>query len=276
MRTVRRSIFATIAALLAAAPLPAVADPSWPTRVNASYKIQLAGIEFGTFNFSSSISGQFYALAGETKLTWGLGLFKWNGYVRSSGTLARDVTPTEYSFEFKSNDKSGLVQLDFKGHDVARAVVLPESSPSPEHIPLKLQHLKDVFDPMSALLALSHGSTANPCGRRIPIFDGKQRFDLVLSFRRQVRIPEARPSGEPGIGFVCRVQYVPIAGHRDNEATRKFAANEGMEVTLRPVPSANVLVPYQIVIPTIVGQAVLQSKTVEIITSGDRRIGLMH
>lgn len=272
----RRSVLATIAALLAAAPAPALADPPWPTRVNASYKIQLAGLEFGTFNFSSSVNGQRYALAGDTRLSWGLGLFKWNGNIRSSGTLVKAPTPADYSFEFKSNDKTGSVRLAFKNHDVTSAVVLPETTPSPEHVPLKAQHLKDVFDPMTALLALSHGGTANPCGRRIPIFDGKQRFDLVLHFRRQVRIPEARPSGEPALGYVCRVQYIPIAGHRDNDANRRFAASEGIEVTLRPIPSANVLVPYRIEIPTAVGTAVLQARQVEIVAAGDRRIGLTH
>lgn len=261
--------------IFATAP-PARAETAWPSRVVATYKIQLAGIEFGTFNFSSTVSGQRYQLAGEAKLSWGLGLFKWLGNVRSSGAVGTAPVPGAYAFEFKSNDKKGSVQLGFKDHDVVNAVVLPESKPSDEHVPLRPQDLKDVFDPMTALLAMARGSAANPCGRRIPIFDGKQRFDLVLSFRRQVRIAEAKPSGEPSIGYVCRVKYTPVAGHRDNEANRKFAANEGIEVTLRPIPSMNLLVPYQIVIPTAVGHAVLQSKSVEILGQGDRRIGLTH
>lgn len=271
-------MIATIAAVLGAAtaPLPAAADPAWPTRVAAKFKIKLAGIEFGTFDFTSTVSGQRYTLSGETRLTWGLGMFRWNGQIRSSGTLGKAPNPGDYNFEFKSGSKTGLVQLSFKNHDVVKAVVVPESTPSAEHVPLKPQHLKAVFDPMSALLALSQAGLANPCGRRIPIFDGKQRFDLVLSFRRQVRITETRPSGEPGIGYVCRVQYVPIGGYRDNEANRKFAANEGMEVTLRPIPSANIVVPYLIVIPTAFGNAVLESKSVQIIAPGDRRIGLTH
>jgi hypothetical protein len=269
---ISRAIAALTTCLAALAALPASADVAWPTRVVAIYKVKLAGVEFGTFNFSSSINGEQYSLAGDAKLSWGMGLFHWLGTVRGSGMLGSTPLPGSYAFEFKGHDKGGSVALGFRNHDVVNVKVEPPNSPSPEHIPLKPQHLKDVFDPMSALLAVAHGSIGTPCGRRVPIFDGKQRFDLVLSFRRQEKIPEARPSGEPNVGFVCRVQYVPIAGHRDNAATRAFAANEGIEVKLRPVPSASLLVPYQIIIPTAVGSAVLQSTRVEITTPGDRRI----
>lgn len=254
------------------------ANEVWPTRVTATYKITLAGLEFGTFNFSSSLNGRNYSLVGEAKLTWGLGLFKWQGATRASGMLGDQATPASYSYEFKGHDRAGSVKLGFKERNVTSLAVQPVREPetSPEYVPLKPQHMKDVLDPMTAILSISHGSVATPCGRRVSIFDGKTRFDLVFSFRRQVSIPELRPSGEPSIGYVCRVQYIPIAGHKDNSATRDFAANQGIEVTLRPVPSANVLIPYRVVIPTSVGSAILQSKTAEIISPGDRRIAFAH
>lgn len=279
MSSLRRRFAAATACFFAAtfaAASPSAADSAWPVRVVASYKVQLAGLEFGTFNFSSNVSGQTYNLVGETKLAWGMGLFRWQGAARSTGTLSSKPSPGAYNLEFKSNSKSGLVRLGFKDHDVISTRIEPETEPSPENVPVRPQHLKDVFDPLSALLAVAHGGLASPCGRRIALFDGKHRFDLVLSFRRQVKITEAKPSGEPGIGFVCRVQYIPISGHKDNKATHDLAANQGIEVTLRPVPSANLLVPYQVVIPTVVGHAVLQSKVVEITTSAERRIALIH
>jgi hypothetical protein len=136
--------------------------------------------------------------------------------------------------------------------------------------------LKSVLDPMTAILALSRGNTANPCARRISIFDGKQRFDLVFSFRRLENITEAQPSGQPHVAFVCRVQYIPVAGYRRNTETQTMAASNGIEVAFRPVPSANLLIPYQITIPTIVGSAVLSSQRVDIIAPGNRQIALVH
>jgi hypothetical protein len=133
-----------------------------------------------------------------------------------------------------------------------------------------------VLDPLSAVMALTRAQSSSPCGRKISIFDGKQRFDLLFSFRRRERVPETRPSGQPGIGYVCRVRYIPIAGHRNNDETRQMAGNTGIEVALRPVPSANLLIPYKITIPTIAGAAVLTSQRVDITTAGMRQIALVR
>ena len=58
-------------------------------------------------------------------------------------------------------------------------------------MPLREQHLKGVLDPLSAIMVLSRGSSANPCDRRLPIFDGKERFDLVFSYKGEM---QGRPS----------------------------------------------------------------------------------
>ena len=96
-------------------------------------------------------------------------------------------------------------------------------------------------------------SSPNPCDRRLPIFDGKERFDLVLSYKGQMKVSEQQPSGQPVIAHVCRVKYHPIAGHKVDTENSFMATTDGIEVALRPIPSANVLMPYQITIPTLVG-----------------------
>ena len=55
-----------------------------------------------------------------------------------------------------------------------------------------------------------------------------------------------------------------------------MAANDGIEVALRPIPSANMLVPYQINIPTMAGYASIVSKRVEISSPGKPQIALTH
>jgi hypothetical protein len=250
---------------------------NWPTQVNAVYKISLSGFDLGNFYFHSSVSGQSYALAGIAKLSWGFGAFTWQGITQSSGSLKSALPkPAAYSFDFQSNSRSGSVKMGFNNEGVSSVVAIPASPPSPSTVPLREHHLKSVLDPMTAILALSRGTSDNPCGRRISIFDGKQRFDLVLSFRRQERVTEAQPSGQPHIAFVCRVQYIPVAGYKSNTETRQMATNTGIEVAFRPVPSANLMIPYQITIPTIVGSAVLSSQRVDIIAPGNRQIALVH
>jgi hypothetical protein len=55
-----------------------------------------------------------------------------------------------------------------------------------------------------------------------------------------------------------------------------MATTDAIEVALRPIPSANVLIPYQITIPTLVGHATLVSRRVEIETRGQPQIALLH
>jgi hypothetical protein len=276
MRIFGRIFAGTAVALGLLAAGPAQAD-SWPSRVSAVYKISLSGFELGNFHFESSVNGKSYSLAGTAELSWAFGAFTWQGTTSSSGTLTpSDPKPVAYSFDYRSTRKTGSVKMGFNTTGVSSVVETPENLPTPEHVPLQPHHLKSVLDPMTAILALSRGSATNPCGRRISIFDGKQRFDLALSFLRFDNVTEARPSGQPGVAFVCRVQYIPVAGYKNSTETKAMASNTGIEVAFRPVPSANLLIPYQITIPTIVGPAVLSSQRVDIIAPDNQQIALIH
>lgn len=266
------AVFAAAASLVGS---PASAE-TWATKVNAVYKVSLGGFELGSFRFQSSMSGQNYTLTGVGDLSAAFGAWKWHGQLRSSGTVVGEQPkPAGYLYDWRSS-KSGWVKIAFDETGVSNVAMQPSSSPSPETIPLREHHLKNVLDPMTAVMALSRAMGGNPCGRRISIFDGKQRFDLVLSFRRQQRVVEAQPSGQPSIAYVCRVQYIPVAGHKNNAETRHMASTSAIEVALRPIPSLKLLVPYQITIPTIVGSAVMKSERVEIITPSNRQIAIVH
>jgi hypothetical protein len=266
------------AALLAtelSAAAPASAD-GWPSRVDATYRVAFNGFDVGKFDFRADVTGSSYAVQGEARLSALLGAFKWESDTRSSGQVAGAAPkPAGYTFDFRGIGKEGSIKLGFQQGRVASITNLPPKPPLPGTIPLREAHLKDVLDPLSAVLALSRTSNANPCGRRIPIFDGKQRFDLVFTYLRQQAVAETRPSGQPGVAFVCRVHYVPIAGHRMTEETRHMAATDGIEVSLRPVPSAALFVPHQISIPTVAGSATLTSERINIVTRSEM-IALTH
>lgn len=261
---------------VAAPVLPRMEAAPWPSRVDATYKVTFNGFDIGDFRFQAAVNGGTYSLSGNAELSALLGAFTWSGATRSAGSVAGNAPkPAGYTFDFRANSRGGSIKMNFTDGVVAQVSAVPPSAPLPGVVPLREQHLKDVLDPLTAVMALSRGRSSNPCGRKVAIFDGKQRFDLLLSFRRQQRIAEARPSGQPSIVYVCRVRYIPIDGHRNNDDTREMAANAGIEIALRPVPSANLLVPYQITIPTPAGTAVLTSQRVDI-QSGRRQIALVH
>jgi hypothetical protein len=116
-------------------------------------------------------------------------------------------------------------------------------------------------------MSLSAGDTAHPCDRRLPIFDGRQRFDLVFT-------PANRPIS-PGADQICHVKMVSISGYKPGEGSESVL-NGTIEVILRPVPKANILIPYRVTVPTIVGAAVLTSEQAEITMPDQQRIAMRH
>jgi len=256
---------------------PAVAGEAWPASVRALYEIDLNGFNVGSFEFQSEAESQSYTLAASARLSVLLGAFTWKGDTRTFGTIVNQAPkPASFTFDFKSNLRAGSIRLGFSDGAVTDIANVPPPVPTGPTVPLREQHLKGVVDPLSAIMVLSRAAAANPCDRRIPIFDGRERFDLLFSHKGEMRITEQTPSGQPDIAQVCRVRYLPIAGHTVDTETKYMASNSGIEVVLRPVPSANVFVPYQISIPTMAGSATIISKRVEIVSPGKPQIALLH
>ena len=263
-------------AAIVTGPQTAAAE-AWPANVRAVYDINFNGFNVGTFEFQSQAEQQSYTLLGNARLSVLLGAFTWDGETRSFGLIVKqEPKPASFTFDFRSNLRAGSTKLGFANGAVTNIAHLPPEPPKPDIIPVREQHLKGVIDPLSAIMVISRGSSANPCDRRIPIFDGKERFDLVFSYKRDMRVVEQAPSGQPDVAHVCRVKYLPIAGHKIDSDTSFMAASNEIEVALRPIPSANVFIPYQISIPTMAGSATIVSKRVEIVSPGKPQIALLH
>ncbi len=270
----RIAVAAGVTLTLGGAALAEGTEP-WPQQVDAVYRIAFNGFDIGRFTFRAEFEGTTYRAQGDANISALLGAFWWKGASRSSGTVSGlTPRPRGYTFDYDGTGKSGAIKLGFQQGNVTSVSVTPQKPPEPGTVPLLDSHLPGALDPLTTLIALSRSAQANPCGRRLAIFDGKQRFDLVLTFLRQEPVAETRPSGQPGVAFVCRVRYVPVAGYHPEEA-RALAQSQGIEISLRPVPSAGLFVPYQIKIPTGAGTATLTSEQIQIVTRREQ-IALNH
>nr|MCH9765036.1 DUF3108 domain-containing protein [Alphaproteobacteria bacterium] len=103
--------------------------------------------------------------------------------------------------------------------------------------------------------SLSHAHSAAPCGRTLPIFDGKQRFNLTFKFRRHEALPAGHSTHKRQRGIVCQIKYKPLGGYVANKDTQKYAAENNIEIAFRPVNRGSVLVPYRLTLPTVIGTA---------------------
>ncbi len=72
---------------------------------------------------------------------------------------------------------------------------------------------------------------------------------------------------------MCTVKLVPVSGHKPGEGAGSVL-NGDIELVMRPVPNANVVIPYRLTVPTIVGTAELTSERVDITMPDQQRIAL--
>jgi hypothetical protein len=256
-----------LAALAASLPLSplATAAPSpagiSPLKVDASYRITLNGFDLGSFTFKSNVGRTGYTLDTDVQISALLGVFRWRGVTHSSGTLkAKNPQPADFRFDYESTVRNGSIAMGFGKEGLDRLMVLPTTAEAADTVPLTRAHLKDVVDPLSAILTLTHTDAPSPCGRRVSIFDGKQRFDLDLRYARQVPVEGGR--GE--IAVVCRVKYIPIAGYRPTAETRELASSNSIEIMFRLVPQAKLALPQSVTVPTAAGEARINLERVNI------------
>ena len=251
------------------------ATPNSGARVHAVYHITWNGLDLGDFTWDSAINGGQYKAVTSAKVSALFGAYTWEGATRSSGAYATGAPhPAAYKFKFNATDKSGKVDMTFVNNRVASMSIDPPDKGN--GIPLTPAHLENVLDPLSAIMAISSPGKStvdnvNPCERRLPVFDGKQRFDLILSFKRKDRTDNAAGAK---LVYVCKIQYVPIAGMKMNTETKYMASTDGIEIWLAPVAFANSFVPVNVVIPTWAGSAQITSAKVQIDVPGRGQVAL--
>ena len=145
--------------------------------------------------------------------------------------------------------------------------VNPPTEESKDRIPVREEHRTGVVDPMSAAIITVPGTadmlSPDNCKRTVPIFDGRQRYDLVFSYERIDTAKDIK--GYNGKLLVCRVDYRPIAGYKPDKLNVKYMQdNRNIFVWLAPVEGTRVLFPARVSIVTLIGIVVVQAENFEI------------
>ncbi len=255
------------------------------SNVSATYHIKYNGIALGKLKFKSTVKGRTYVMESNTKLSVPLlgSIFKslsWRGVTRTTGSVRnRKPLPDNYYFAFSNGKKAGKIDMTFSGNRVSRVVSVPDKKLSREYVQVKSAHLKRVMDPMSAIMLISRQgkSHRSACANTIPIYDGKQRFNLKLSYKRSVRVNRSQSGGYAGPVIICRVRYQPIAGYKRHKKDVKFMTkSKGIELWLMPLPKSRNYAPYRFLLPLPVGTAEANLARFDIRNASGRQIALVR
>lgn len=253
------------AVLLLAAHAPGAAAQT--TRLDAAYSVHLTGIPIGHGAVVLDINEAGYAAAGTAKFT---GLVRMISKGEGSSTVrgsfqANRVISSLFSTKSATASRDEKIDIVVENGFAKEFSITPPPPAEDERnrVPLTQSARTNVVDPLSAGLMLvpTPGDALNPesCNRTLPIFDGRFRYDVVLTYLR-TETASSKIDGYRGPVLVCQARYVPIAGHRsDRPQVKQLANNRELFVWLAPVDGTRALVPIKVSISTGIGTMVVEA-----------------
>jgi Protein of unknown function (DUF3108) len=250
------------------------AAEAWPATVHAKYRINFLGIDVGHIEMTSTTTSAKYAMSGSGKVSALLGAVVWTGKSSVSGVIENGApVPTAYTHDIANKKKSWGTEIRYKDRNAPEVILTPPPGEQPpEFVPLTPANKVGAFDPLSALMMLTKADGKPPCARRLPIFDGKHRYDLVFSFKRMTRLPLATGKDTSEVGIVCRVIYEPIAGYKANEDTKAYTSNRDTEVILRRIPGTEMLIPHSVTVSSAWGSGSMTAEQIDVTTAAGGKV----
>ena len=251
--------------LWAAVSFAAMTASAGATSLRVDYRISLAGLPLGVADLTGSFAGERYDLKMNAVLTGLAGLFTGSGRggAASSGTVSGTRLLTSgFSATGRSGGAERVVQVGLTAGNVNEVRIEPPFELRPDRVPVTDAHKRGIIDPLSAVVAVTAkgGKADDPgnCNRNVPVFDGTQRFNVILSYA------ETKPVQKPGFSgnvLVCNIRYVPVSGHRTSRPVVKFMEeNRDISVWYAPVEGTRVLVPLRISLKTTLGTSIVEAE----------------
>lgn len=253
-----RTACAAVAALM---PLFAGAAQA-QTKFDARYDISFAAIPIGKGEWSVDFRPDAYTMSASgsasgliTALISGEGTHGARGTIRDGKLL-----PSNFNAVLKRDDEKSETRMTLDNGQVKE--IAPASEPADkDRVPVTDAHRNGIVDPLSAMM-IAAKPDAQACQRTLPIFDGRRRFDLKLSFKRMDKVKADK--GYAGPVVVCATAFQPIAGHRLNSALAKYLT-EGREIEIwfAPVAGTPLLAPFRLSIASMIGNMVIAASRFE-------------
>ncbi len=265
-RAARTTILATSSAL--ALMTAALGDHAHAEgKLDASYTISFARIGVGDITATVVFGDSDYAISARGRAGGVMkALVDGEGSFAAKGTV-KDGHPVSTTFTSKivSNETSEVTMVLDEGR-VKELTAIPP--PNRDSVPVMETNRQGIVDPLTAMLfsaaVTGEGLSPAACRQTLPIFDGRQRYDLKLAFKRMDKVTAEK--GYSGPLVVCSVTYEPIAGHRASTALVKYLS-EGreMEMALAPVAGTRLLVPFRMSVVSILANLVIVANRFEVV-----------
>jgi hypothetical protein len=234
--------------------------------LEARYTVTFTGVTLGQGSLVVEVNEEGYSAAGSAMVAGLLQMVTGGkGTAAARGQIVNGrILPISYSGNSESKERSQEIRLSGAAGTIKDVYVAPRRPPTSDRVPLKDEHKRDVVDPMSAAIMPVAGTSEvtgpEACNRTLPIFDGEYRYDLVFTFERNDSAREIKEMrGYSGPLAVCRVEYRPIAGHRQRRQVQELSENKDIFVWLAPIEGTRVVMPLRVTFGSKLGAFVVQA-----------------
>jgi hypothetical protein len=145
-----------------------------------------------------------------------------------NGTYAGNgVEPIHFQHRNSASSKNRQIQIDWTADDVIPTVTPPFGSMGQP--PATLEERLGSRDVASTILSMTLDGGDAPCERTLPVFDGKQRYDLRME---PIAYEEVDTRGYEGMAWHCNIYIVPISGYDPEDKPSPEQSARPMEVWL--------------------------------------------
>ena len=161
----------------------------------ATYRVEFGAFNLGDFHLTATLADPKYELKakGQFSVISGM-IYRASGKTESTGNFEerRRAFPVQGHLQGWQQERGAPLHFRQwrRGSNFHRAT----KKPSPRSVPVTADQLENVLDPLTAafLSVRAKGSPSHLdiCQRTVPVFDGKQRFDIVLTPKRSERAEE--------------------------------------------------------------------------------------
>lgn len=250
----------TLTAALALASVPAAAGAQSvepPEQVYVRYSGSVLILKVANISLSAGFNDGVYSAAATFESG---GLLRWfddtnieattNGYRRPEA-----LAPYRYEHVNHASNKGRVVGINFE-NDIALPDVQPPFSSMGEP-PASDEERAGALDPISTLLSLMTALPSDEngvCEGRLPVFDGKARYDLRLN---NLGLDEVSTRAWSGEAIRCQAFIEPISGY--DEGDRPDAEETSRPVTIWLAPMDGLHVPVRFRAQTRIGAITIQA-----------------
>lgn len=246
MRAVTHALTALAFSFGLAGADEAAAPAREPLRINAEFSGSVLIFQVANIRVSSEIADDTYSANARFRAAGLAALFSdadieagVSGYNEGA-----HLQPWQYQHRNHASSKNRVIEINFPER-VAEPNINPPFGSMGEP-PANEEQRTGAIDPLTGMISMAINYRSNggePCTGRIPVFDGKARYNLRLE--RQ-GTDSVRNRGYRGEAIVCNAYYEPIAGYDPEDQPTAEDIAEPVTLWLAPFADGQVYFPVRI------------------------------